>query len=86
MFRALLCPYAIACSQDTTPAYVRLTSNLQQRKKETTSVVISRELLVMSIVVPETCLAYKKCNKIISSIYLALFLQLITWFTLQRKM
>jgi hypothetical protein len=32
----------------------------------------SRELLMMGIVVPETCWAYHKCNKTLSSIYLVL--------------
>jgi hypothetical protein len=36
----------------------------------------SRELLMMGIVVPETCWAYKKYNKIISGIYLVFILQL----------
>jgi len=34
-----------------------------------------REFLMMGIVVPETCWAYKKYNKIISSIYLVVILQ-----------
>jgi len=40
---------------------------MQQTKNETTNVVIthhSRELLMMGIVMPETCWAYKKYNKI----------------------
>jgi len=36
----------------------------------------SRELLMMAIVVPETCSAYKKYNKIISSIYFVVILHL----------
>jgi len=32
----------------------------------------SRELLMMDIVMPETCCAYKKYNKIISGIYLVI--------------
>jgi len=32
---------ALACSPDTTPAYLHLTSNLQQTKNEMTSVLIS---------------------------------------------
>ena len=38
----------------------------------------SRELLMMVIAVPETCWAYKKYNKIISSVQLVLILQLRT--------
>jgi len=37
----------------------------------------SRELLMMDIVVPETCWAYKEYNKVISGIYLVFTLQLI---------
>jgi len=32
---------ALACNPDTTPAYLHLTSNLQQTKNETTNVVIN---------------------------------------------
>jgi len=32
---------ALACSPDTTPTCLRLTSNLQQTKNETTNVVIN---------------------------------------------
>jgi len=69
---------AIACSQDTTPAYTHLTTNLQETKNETTNVVINiivSELLMMGIVVPETCWACKKYKKIISGIYLVFILQ-----------
>ena len=44
----------------------------------------SHELLMMGIVVPETCWAYKKHNKIISSIWLVLILQLSQWCTNQQ--
>jgi len=40
--------------------------------------------LMMGIVVPETCWAYKKYNKIISSIYKVLVLQLSQWCTVQQ--
>jgi len=38
----------------------------------------SRELLMMGIVMPETCWAYKKYNKIISGIYLVFYSSVIT--------
>jgi len=38
---------------------------------------------MMGIVVPETCWAYKKQNKIISGIYLVPILQLSQWYTVQ---
>jgi hypothetical protein len=40
----------------------------------------SRELLMMGIAVPETCWAYHKYNKIISSIYLVLIVQRVAKF------
>ena len=46
------------CSPDTTPAEPHLNFNTQQTKKETTNVVIqqhSRKLLMMGILMPETC-------------------------------
>ena len=50
-------------------------------QNETTNVVIninSRELLMMGIVVPETCWAYKKYNKIICGIKLVFYSSVIT--------
>ena len=44
----------------------------------------SRELLMMGVIVPETFWAYKKYNKIISSIYLFPVLQLSQWCTVQH--
>ena len=54
---------ASACSLDTTQAQPHLTSNIQQTKNKTTNVVIqqhSRKLLMMDIVMSETCWVYKK--------------------------
>ena len=48
----------------------------QERDEQCGNQHYSHELLVMDIVVPETCWAYKKHNKIISSIQLVLILQL----------
>jgi len=39
---------------------------------------------MMGIVVPETCWAYNKYNKTVSSIYLVLILQLSQWCTVQH--
>ena len=60
----------LASSPDSTPALPHLTYNLQQTKTETTNVVIniSHKLLMTGIVMPETCLTYKKYNKTISGI------------------
>ena len=44
----------------------------------------SRELQMMGIVVPETCWAYKKCNKIRSGILLVFILQLSQWCMVQQ--
>ena len=49
---------ASAYSPDTTPTETHLTPNTQQTKNETTNVVIqqhSRKLLMMGILMPETC-------------------------------
>ena len=43
----------------------------------------SRELLMMGIIVPEICWAYKKYNKIISGILLVFYSSVITWCTVQ---
>ena len=62
---------ALAINPDTTPAEPHLTSNTQQTKNETTNVVIqqhSRKLLMMGILMPETCWVYKKESKIASDI------------------
>ena len=49
---------AAACNPDTTPAEPHLISNTQQTTNETTNVIIqqhTRKLLMMSILMPETC-------------------------------
>ena len=46
----------------------------------------NRELLMMGIVLPETCWAYKKYNKIISGILLVFILQLSQWCTVQQTL
>jgi len=45
----------------------------QERNDQCRNQHFSREFLMMGIVMPETCLAYKKYNKIISGIYLVFY-------------
>jgi len=52
----------------------------QERNDQCGNQHYSRELLMMGIVVPETCWAYKKCNKIISDTYLDFIFQLSHYF------
>ena len=60
-------------SSQTTPN-LQPTAN-QERKDQCGNQHYGRELLMMGIEMPETCWAYTKYNKIISSIYLVLILQ-----------
>ena len=77
MFRALLCRssaardynvdshvgrFVLGCATNLQP-----TAN-QERNDQCGNQHYSRELLMMGIVVPETCSAYKKHNKIASGI------------------
>jgi len=58
---------------DTTPTQPHQISNTQRTKNKTTDVVIqehSRKLLMMDILMSETCWAHKKWNKIASDIKL----------------
>ena len=64
---------AEACNTDTTPTQPHRNSNTHWTKNNTTNLVIqqnSRKLLVMDIVMSETCWAHKKWNKIASDIKL----------------
>jgi hypothetical protein len=64
---------ASACNTDTTPTQPHRNSNTHRAKNNTTNVVIqqnSRELLMMDILMSETCWAHKKWNKIASDIKL----------------
>ena len=59
------------CYTDTTPTQRHRNSNTHRTKNNTTSVVIqqnSRKLLMMDILMSETCWAYKKWNKMASDI------------------
>ena len=66
---------ASACNTDTTPTQPHRNSNTHRTKNNTTNVVIqqnSRKLLMMHILMSETCWARKKWNKIASDIKLIL--------------
>jgi len=60
-----------ACNTDTTPTQPHQNSNTHRTKNNTTNVVIqqnSRKLLLMDILMSETCRAHKTWNKIASDI------------------
>ena len=62
-----------ASNPDTTPTQPHRNSNTHRTKNNTTNVVIqrnSRKLLMMAILMSETCWAHKKWNKIASDIKL----------------
>jgi len=70
-----------ACNTDTTPTQPHQISNTQQIENKTTDVVIqqnSRKLLMMDILMFETCWARKKWNKIASDIKLVFYSSTIT--------
>jgi len=68
MFRALLCPSSGADDYDVDYHIGRFVIGLLYvgGNDQCGNQHHSRELLVMGIVMPETCCAYKKYNKIIS--------------------
>jgi len=69
---------ASACNTDTTPTQPPRFSNTHRTTNKMTYVVIqqnSRKLLMMDILMSETCWAHKKWNKIASDIKLVFFLQ-----------
>jgi len=72
---------ASACNTDTTPTHPHQNSNTHRTKNNTTNVVIqqnSRRLLMMDILMFETCWAHKKWNKIESDIKLVFYSSTIT--------
>jgi len=72
---------AEACHTDTTPTQPHRNSNTYRNKNNTTNVVIqqiSRKLLMMDILMSETCLAHKKWNKISSDIKLVFYSSTVT--------
>jgi len=67
---------AEACNTDTTPNQPHRYSNIHRTKNNTTNVVIqqnSRKLLMIYILMSETCWAHKKWNKIASDIKLVFY-------------
>jgi len=67
---------ASACNTDTTPTQPHRNSNTHRTKNDTTNEVIqqnSRKLLMMDILMSETCLAHKKWNNIASDIKLVFY-------------
>ena len=72
---------ASVCNTDTTPTQPHRNSNTHRTKNNTTNVVIqqnSRKLLMMDIVMSETCWAHKKWNKMASDIKLVFYSSTIT--------
>jgi len=66
---------------DTTPTQPHRISNTHRAKNNTTNVVIqqnSRKLLMKDILMPETCWAFKKWNKIRSDIKMVFYSSTIT--------
>jgi len=67
---------ASACNTDTTPTQPNQISNTQRTENNTTNVVIqqnSHKLLMMDILMSETCRALKKWNQIASEIKLVFY-------------
>ena len=72
---------ASACNTDTAPTQPHRNSNTHRTKNNTTNVVIqqnSHKLLMMNILMSETCWAHKKWNKIASDIKLVFYSSTIT--------
>ena len=70
-----------ACNTDTTPTQPHRNSSTHRTKNNTTNVAIqqnSRKLLMMDILMSETCWAYKKWTKIVSTIKLVFYSSTIT--------
>jgi len=68
------------CNTDTTPTQPHGNSNTHRTKNNKTNVVIqqhSRKLLMMDILMSETCWAHKKWNKIASDIKLVFYFSTI---------
>ena len=69
------------CNTDTTPTQPHRSSNTHRTKNNTTNVVIqqnSRKLLMMDILVSETCWAHKKWKKIANDMKLVFYSSTIT--------
>ena len=80
-FWAVFVLQAEACNTGTTQNQTHQSSNTQRTENKTTDVVIhqhSRKLLMMDILMSETCWAHKKWNKIASDIRLVFHSSTIT--------
>ena len=78
---------AEAYNTDTTQTQPHQISNTQRTESKTTDVVIqqnSRKLLMMDILMSETCWVHKKWNKITSYIELVFYSLLLQWCTVQK--
>jgi len=74
---------ASACNTDTTETQPHQISNTQRTENKTSDVVIqqhSRKLVMMDILMSETCWAHKKWNKIASDIKLVFYSSIIFYF------
>ena len=72
---------ASVCNMDTTPTQPHRNSNIHRTKNNTTNVVIQQnscKLLMMDILMSETCWAQKKWNKIASDIKFVSYSSTIT--------
>ena len=70
-----------ACNTDTTSTQPHQNSNTHRTKNNMTNVVIqqnSRKLLMMDVLMSETCWAHKMWNKIASDIKLVFYSSIIT--------
>ena len=75
------CGWVEACNTDITPTQPHRNSNTHRTKKNTTNVLIqqnSRKLLMMDILMSETCWTHKKWNKIASDIKFVFYSLTIT--------
>jgi hypothetical protein len=69
------------CNTDTTPTQPHQNSNTDQTKNNMTNLINqqnSRKLLMMDILMSETCGAHEKWNKIASDIKLVFYYSIIT--------
>ena len=85
LITTLVVSFLVCCRLKVRWGYVGIVSGLQlqlqptanqERNDQRGKQHYSRELLMMGIVVPETCWAWKKYNKVISGIYFVFILQL----------
>jgi len=75
------CSCASACNTHTTPTQPHRNSNTHRTKNNTTDVVIqqhSRKLLMMDILMSETCWTHKTWNKIASDIKVVFYSTTVT--------